>query len=280
MQFFAKEVDRRSRHAMTAFLETHFRYDTMGSHNRSTSYSHCIKLNRLGLTSGQLAAAYEMLDADFWDEISEPIRGFTSKMGGNYTIGTNGRQGGYLVLYESRYESTEHKSWCPTCGQRNYKRVAEPLVGDAETVIGAEIHRSGGLWGDAVYLTQPAVQAIALSDEEKLGLVRKLKPALKDATLNNRCGRCGAEGEGGRVNYVQSPRHLATYPGRSIDQDVDFAEWSMAELRRRVELVTEFDAACDEIRSEFISLLGDFEPVEKVIMVPKTVTVLAPRVSA
>ncbi|WP_432263139.1 cysteine protease [Cupriavidus sp. TMH.W2] len=279
MPHFAKTVDRRSRQALTAFLEGHYRYHTMGSHNRSTSYAHCIKLNRLGLSGAQLDAAYNVLGVDFWEEINSPIDDFTSDMQGRYTIGTNGRSGGYLVLYESHYESTEHKSWCRSCGQRNFKRVAKPMDG-AEAVIGAEILRSGGAWTDQVYLNQPSVQAVVLPDEEKLAMVRKLRRELSEATLGNRCGKCGAEGEAGRLNYERSPRSLAVYSGRSIDQDVDFAAWSMEELRRRVELVSAFDATCDAIRDNFIDLIGDYVPVEKTIMVPKTITVLAPHAAA
>lgn len=277
MSFFAKAVDRRSRRAMATFLSSHFRYDTAGSHNRSTSYAHCIKINRLGLNREQTDAAYEMLGAEsFWDQIDHPISDFTRSMHGSYTIGTNGRSGGYLVLYRSQYESTEYLSRCRSCGQQSYKRVAPTLTG-SESVIGAEILRNGCTWHDAVYLGQSAIQALALSDEEKLALVRKLKPQLKDCTDGNRCGRCSATGDRGRVNYEKSPSRLSTWPMRSIDQDVDFSDMGIDELRSRVEVVAAFDAACDEIRENFIDLLSDFVPVERTIMVPKTVTVLERR---
>ncbi|ABO59907.1 cysteine protease (plasmid) [Burkholderia vietnamiensis] len=280
MSYFVKAVDRRSRKAMISFLENHERYNTLNSNNRSTSYAHCIKFHRLGLTSEQVDAAYKLLGVeDYWDHIDEPIANFTRAMHGDYTIGTNGRSGGYLVVYHSRYESTEHKSWCPSCGQRNFKRVARPLEG-AEAIIGAEILRSNSAWFDKVYLGQSAIQALTLSDDEKLTLIARLKRELKDCTLGNRCGRCGAEGDRGRVNFAQSPRHLVTYSGRALDQDEDFTEWSIDQLRRRVELVTAFDQACDEIRSAFIDLLEEYTPVEKTVMVPKKVTVLEPRASA
>ncbi len=41
---FCKEVDKRYRKAKIAFLKKHFRYHTMNSWNRSTSYANCIKL--------------------------------------------------------------------------------------------------------------------------------------------------------------------------------------------------------------------------------------------
>jgi hypothetical protein len=131
-----------------------------------------------------------------------------------------------------------------------------------------------------MYLRQQAIRELDLTDEQKLRLIRKLKVDLKDATLGNRCGRCGAEGEHGRVNYERSPRTLSTYSGRSIDQHEDFSDWSMQKLKDRVDLVTAFDAACDEIRDNFIGLLDECTPVEKTIMVPKKVTVRERRESA
>ena len=41
---FFKRVDKRSRAEMTAYLAGHFRYDTMHSWNRSTSYACNMKL--------------------------------------------------------------------------------------------------------------------------------------------------------------------------------------------------------------------------------------------
>jgi hypothetical protein len=49
MTEFYRPVDLRSRAAMTAYLKNHFRYHTMNSWNRSTSYACNLKVNRLGL---------------------------------------------------------------------------------------------------------------------------------------------------------------------------------------------------------------------------------------
>ena len=231
--FFEKPLDKRSKKAMIDFVAGHYRYNTMNSWNRSTSYAQNIKLHKLGLTSEQLNAAYDMLQADFWDEIDQPIADFTSEMSGRYTIGTNGRSNGYLVLYNSKYELTGHKSHCRTCGQRNYRYVYTPDA-TAEGVITAAV-------------------------------------IARDYTIGNRCGACGAEGEYGRVNYTLPPKRLSVYPGKSIDQNEEFSEWSMSELRNHVELVRRFDQACDEIRGNFIELIGSCKVVEEVVMIPKTV---------
>jgi hypothetical protein len=98
--FYDKTVDLRSRSAMQEFLQRHFRYSTGNSLNRSTGYAQCIKLHRLGLSREQLDRAWEILETDVWDEIRHPIDAFTAANGGAWTIGTNGRSGGYLVLVQ------------------------------------------------------------------------------------------------------------------------------------------------------------------------------------
>lgn len=101
MKFFSKNVDTRSRQALVDFLTRHPRYSTMNSWNRSSSYSHKIKIHSLGLTSEQSDKAYDFISADdsVWDELHTIIDDFTVAMNGAYTIGTNGRSAGYLVLY-------------------------------------------------------------------------------------------------------------------------------------------------------------------------------------
>jgi len=268
---FGKAVDKRSKQAMIDFLTSHFRYNTMNSWNRSTSYAHNIKLHHLGLTSQQMDAAYDMLQTDYWDEINAPIEDFTSEMNGSYTIGTNGRSNGYLVLYQSQYELSGHLSYCRSCGQRNFKRVHEASKLADHAVIEVYVFRNGGCWAEVTYLQQPDIAALKLPDAEKLAIVRSAKRACQDATIGNKCGACGAEGEHGRVNYTTLPKRLSVYPGRDMDQGEDFSEWSMSELRSRVELVCRFDRACDEIRDNFIALIGSCKVVEEVVMVPKTV---------
>jgi hypothetical protein len=81
--FYDKTVDLRSRSAMQEFLQRHFRYSTGNSLSRE-----------------QLDRAWEILETDVWDEIRHPIDAFTAANGGAWTIGTNGRSGGYLVLVQ------------------------------------------------------------------------------------------------------------------------------------------------------------------------------------
>jgi hypothetical protein len=84
--FFEKKVDLRSKHAMINFLSTHFRYNTMNSWNRATSYANRVKIPYLGLTREQANKAYELLATDYWEELQWPIAEFRDATGGSYTI--------------------------------------------------------------------------------------------------------------------------------------------------------------------------------------------------
>lgn len=274
-KFFAKQVDMRSRKAMVSFLKDHDRYSTMNSCNRQSSYSNCVKVTQMGLTSAQIDKAFEIMSVPYWnEEIQYVLDDFTEDMQGRWTIGSNGRSSGYLVLYESHYETTNHKSHCRSCSQLNFKSVAQLAEDPNERVIAHEILKSHGSWFAEVYLGQSAIAALPLTDEEKLAIIKRLKPVLKDCTLDNKCGRCGAEGERGRVNLTQAIRRLSV-SSRGVDDDTDFDEWSMSQLRERVKLVRLFDEVCDKMRSAFIDLLESSEVVEEVVMTPTTVRRLA-----
>jgi hypothetical protein len=219
--YFGKIVDMRSRQAMIDFLSGHYRYDTANSCNQSTSYAHCVKIHSLGLTNAQDDKAHDYLSADEsdWYQRDEIIERFTREQGGRYTIGSNGRSSGYLVLYQSQYKQSEHKSRCRACGQLNFKTVAE--------------------------------------------------------TNGNKCGRCGAEGERGRADFVKPLMTLDVWPMRGTDMRGDFdpENWSMDTLRSRVRLVQAFDAACDELRLSFIDMLDESEVIEETVTITKTVKV-------
>ena len=47
MRRFYQPVDHRSRQEMTQYLTTHFRYPTLNSWNRSTSYARLVELDTL-----------------------------------------------------------------------------------------------------------------------------------------------------------------------------------------------------------------------------------------
>lgn len=143
MRKFYQSVDLRSRKAMTDFLEHHFRYPTMNSWNGSYSYACNLKIYKLGLDQEIADKLYEMLDIpEFFYFQSDLVNDFAQKHDYVWQARFNGRNGGYLVLYQ-----------------------------------------------------------------------------------------------GDREHY---------YPNRGTDDDADFEEWEMYELRERVKLVQEFDKLADD----------------------------------
>jgi len=107
MKTFLKKVDTRSRKAMADYLSGHFRYHTANSWNGSTSYAHDMKIYNLGLTSEIQGKLYEFMECeDFYRLIDGCIADFGQRHGYKWQAGFNGRQGGYLVLYQGdKYES-------------------------------------------------------------------------------------------------------------------------------------------------------------------------------
>lgn len=121
----------RTRKDMIAYLAEHFRYNTMNSWNRATSYAVRIKVRDLDLSRENQNAVYEMLDVeDSFREsgFNHALHEFDRRYSHSYQIGQNGRSGGYLVLYQGGTKPSEHKSQCRACGQRNFT-VADPEPG-------------------------------------------------------------------------------------------------------------------------------------------------------
>ena len=67
-----------------------------------------------------------------------------------------------------------------------------------------------------------------------------------------------------------------TWPGKSVDEYEDFSDWSLSEIRARVELVQDFDRLCDEVVSEYVHICRNYRIAEEEILVPKTIKVLEP----
>lgn len=210
MRRFYRPVDKRSRKAMTAYLKNHFRYPTMNSWNRSTSYACNLKIYSLGLSPDITEKLYDLIQVDeTYDPINDLMRDFGESHDYCWQVGMNGRSGGYLVLYKGRKEPSGYKSYCTRCGQKNYKAVAE----------------SGNICG------------------------RCQKPARKD--------------------YTQIHMRIVTFPGQGTDEDEDFEEWTLHEIRDRVALVQELDRLADSIVQEAVYIAKHYTIGEEVYMVEK-----------
>ncbi|MDD5134959.1 MAG: hypothetical protein PHP01_06065 [Phycisphaerae bacterium] len=87
------------------------------------------------------------------------------------------------------------------------------------------------------------------------------------------CGRCDAKA---RVNFKQTHMQVFTWPGKSTDEYEDFTDWTLSEIRERVELVQDFDRLCDTIAEGYIFICKNYRIAEEEILVPKTIKVLEP----
>ena len=88
---------------MIDFLVNHFRYDTMNSWNRSTSWANNLKVYNV-IPNKLQDKVFEMMEADdFYLEANELITDYDRE--NNYALqaGFNGRSGGYLVMYSGGY---------------------------------------------------------------------------------------------------------------------------------------------------------------------------------
>lgn len=126
MRKFSEPVDLRSRQEMTDYLRNHFRYSTMNSWNQATSYACNLKIHKLGLTSEIESKLYDMLDTQEFFALRETlIAQFNEDHDFRWQAGFNGRNGGYLVLYQGELRPTGHLSYCTCCGQRNFRSVTD-----------------------------------------------------------------------------------------------------------------------------------------------------------
>ena len=111
----------RTKKAMVAYLSDHFRYYTMSSWNRSTSYAAGVKLHQIMPND---VTGYDFLQTDEAFVGGESIiQEFNKRWKYEWQIGRNGRSGGYLVLYSGgiRVGKNSYKMWCPNCGQGNFR---------------------------------------------------------------------------------------------------------------------------------------------------------------
>lgn len=87
----------------------------------------------------------------------------------------------------------------------------------------------------------------------------------------NVCGVCRRPA---RIDYIKPPMQVTLYPGRGMDDDGDFDDLSMDELRERVRLVQEFDRLADRLVEQAVYLAKTYTVQEEEYFVPKTRKVL------
>ena len=92
------------------------------------------------------------------------------------------------------------------------------------------------------------------------------------AETGTRCGVCNKEA---RVDYIKPPLQIFSYPGKGVDMDEDFGDWSIYELKQRTELVQEFDRLADDIVTEALHIASEHSVEERIVYIPARELVLA-----
>lgn len=263
----------RSVKAMREFLTNHFRYNTMNSWNGSTSFAANIKVHRLDWGGKVPDNAYDFTDPYLgaYRGIDHIIREFTDKMNGRFTMGFNGKSGGYIVLYQSERKDSGYKSECQYCGQRNYAIVLDPPENKHDELFNYIVMHNH--WTPETYLTQPDARSLFpdMPDAEFVEMVRKIQnsiPKNQNYTKGG-CGRCHEED--GLVNLEEPLMQLSTWPGRSFGNDIEGLEND--DIRWMYDIVFEFDKAVAACIKSFIDYVKSHKVEEREIFEPKTIKV-------
>ena len=135
--FYKTGVDITNDKQMFNFIAQHPTYYTGNSWNRTRSIAHNVKLYKLGL-DGDWARALAHLESGEYDTINWMIQDWEREHPG-YSVSFNGRNSGYLVLYNKEnyrsvipddldYETYEDykadmRDWCGSVKANRYKLV-------------------------------------------------------------------------------------------------------------------------------------------------------------
>lgn len=97
---FTKEVDLKNDEAVFEYLKKHPRYFLMNSWNQLKTFAQNIKIYNLGVDREVSDKLFDLLDVDSPDVkfIFEDNIEFFNEENPGYTIYTNGRSGGYMIL--------------------------------------------------------------------------------------------------------------------------------------------------------------------------------------
>jgi hypothetical protein len=97
--FYVKGIDITNDKQMFNFLKDHYTYYTMNSWNGNSSIANNVKIYNLNL-SGNCWNALTFLQNDDYFTVNLMIEDWEAEHKG-YSVGFNGRSGGYLVLYNN-----------------------------------------------------------------------------------------------------------------------------------------------------------------------------------
>lgn len=107
----------KTRSQMVDYLKTHERYPTMNYNNQLFSYSMEIKVTGLTFPDRETRdRAFGLMgaeDREIYEGPNEVLSNFQGRYEDRYQIGTNGRSGGYYVLYTGGYEMRRYFNFVP-----------------------------------------------------------------------------------------------------------------------------------------------------------------------
>lgn len=119
-------VDICSAKSMFEFINNHFKYWTMNSWNRLESIANNMKLYNLGLEGDWTTVLDYLYDEEDIGCIGFQIRDLIEEWEDNhlgYSLGWNGRSGGYLVIYNHDRKN----------GTVNFRNILPPYLIDFDT---------------------------------------------------------------------------------------------------------------------------------------------------
>lgn len=129
--YYKTGIDICNDKQMFEFIKNHFQYPTMNSWNRLYSIANNVKLYNLGL-DGDWCTVLRFLESDEYDVINLMAREWEASHRG-YTLGFNGRSGGYLVLYnEHDYNSILPDYITESEDYEEYKRYCKEYFGSVK----------------------------------------------------------------------------------------------------------------------------------------------------
>jgi hypothetical protein len=260
----------RTKKQMIEYLSSHFRYHTLCSWNRMTSYAHNIKVYNLPWKSrGDESKAYDLVStAQVALIVEKHLIEFNRQTDHCYSIVNNGRSGGYLVLVESERSDSGYKSECPECGQLNY-RFVPPDAGTLDNLLVRQLLKG---WTNETILREPEVLRFPATTDEKQNALASLRPIYKDFSAGANCGKCGFE----RRENLSAPVYQTSIHFSGIDQDEDFSDWERYALGERVKTVFLFDQTVRRAALDFIKFVETHRPELAIRYRPETETIAVP----
>lgn len=254
-------VPPKRKKAKAEWLKEHYRYYTMSSVNLSRAPARCIKLSHLDIPREIEDVAYDMLAVDDYMTISgfsAPLNDWQVWWQHSYQWGTNGRSGGYIVMYHGQIEPSGYKSYCEECGQLNYAKVLTP---PEENDLEGQLRKyviEHNQWVATEYPKQSEVAALKLPHERVLEIVAEIRKEFPsrgrpNVTYHNRCGRCS---EYARVNFTTPHMKTSCWPGKSVFEELE--DYSVDELLadydvdHMFDVVYSFDHAINSAIDNFV----------------------------